>query len=57
MKIYYWSPYLTNIATINSVKRSAKSLIKYNKSKNISEVGILNSIGEWSLKKKNLFKS
>ena len=52
MKIYYWSPYLTNIATINSVKRSAKSLIKYNKSKNISEVGILNSIGEWSLKKK-----
>jgi glycosyltransferase involved in cell wall biosynthesis len=56
MKIYYWSPYLTNIATINSVRRSAKSLIKYGKSKNISEVGILNSIGEWSFKKKNFSK-
>ena len=53
MKIYYWCPFLTNIATINSVIRSARSLIKYGKSKNITEVSILNSSGEWDFQKKN----
>lgn len=52
MKIYYWCPYLTNIATIKSVLRSAKSILKYDKSKNRNEVSILNSSGEWDFKKK-----
>ena len=55
MKIYYWCPFLTNIATINSVIRSAKSLIKFHKTKKINEVSILNSCGEWDFKKKNIY--
>jgi len=57
MLIYYWCPYLTNIATIKSVIRSAKSLKKYIKLKQNekNEISILNTIGEWSFLKKNLF--
>ncbi len=51
MQIYYWSPFLTNIATINAVKRSAISLRKYFK-KNF-KVSIINSCGEWSFLKNN----
>ena len=57
MQIYYWCPYLTNIATIKSVIRSAKSLKKYIKL-NLSEkneITILNTSGEWSFLKKNSF--
>ena len=56
MKIYYWCPYLTNIATIKSVIKSAKSITKYSiikKEKN--EVTILNSCGEWDFLKNNLY--
>ena len=56
MKIYYWCPYLTNIATIKSVLRSAKSLSENNKTKKIKEVVILNSSGEWDFQKKNSSK-
>ena len=50
MQIYYWCPFLSNVATINSVKNSASALKKYseinlNKNKDIS---ILNSCGEWN---------
>ena len=45
MKIYYWSPFFTNIATIKAVIKSAESLIKF--SKNKVNVSLLNSIGEW----------
>jgi len=57
MQIYYWCPYLTNIATIKSVIRSAKSLKKYIKVKlgENNEITILNTCGEWSFFKKNLF--
>ena len=57
MQIYYWCPYLTNIATIKSVIRSAKSLKKYTKLNlgEINEITILNSSGEWNFLKKNLF--
>ena len=51
MQIYYWSRFLTNIATINAVKRSAISLRKYFK-KNF-KVSIINSCGEWSFLKNN----
>ena len=53
MNIYYWCPYLTNIATINAVKRSAISIKKYSK-KNFN-VSILNSSGEWLFFKNNNF--
>ena len=53
MQIYYWCPYLTNIATINAVKRSAISIKKY--SKRNPEVSIINSSGEWLFFKNNDF--
>ena len=56
MKIYYWCPFLTNIATIKSVLRSAKSILKNDKIKNIYEVTVLNSSGEWDFQKKKSFK-
>ena len=47
MLIHYWCPYLTNIATISSVKRSATFLNKF-KNKDKLQVEIINSYGEWS---------
>ena len=46
MKIFYWSPFFSKIATISAVLNSAKSLIKY-RNKNDYEVSIINAIGEW----------
>ena len=54
MHINYWCPYLTNIATIKSVIRSAKSIQKYSKKTSKEEVIILNSCGEWNFLKNNL---
>jgi glycosyltransferase involved in cell wall biosynthesis len=51
-KIFYWSPYLSNVATIRNVVNSAYSLIKYDK---ISyRAYILDVFGEWDTKKKEL---
>jgi len=51
-KIFYWSPYLSNVATIKNVLNSAMSIKKYNKrSLNIS---IIDVIGEWSKFKKEI---
>lgn len=47
MKIFYWSPFLSNIATINAVIKSVQSIIKYNKSK-IFKPYLIDSLGEWS---------
>ena len=52
MLIYYWCPYLTKIATIASVKRSAIYLKKFDK-KNQIKVKIINSCGEWANFKRN----
>ena len=53
-KIFYWSPYLSNVATIRNVVNSAYSLIKYDK---ISfRAYILDVFGEWNTKKKELFE-
>ena len=46
MKIFYWSPFFTNIATIKAVIRSAESLVKFYKKQKI-DVSLINSIGEW----------
>jgi len=55
MKIYYWCPFLTNIATIKSVIKSAKSINKYNEfNKEKNEATILNSCGEWDFLKNNI---
>ena len=43
--IYYWSPFIGNIATIKSVINSAHSLVKYSNSKFVPT--IINSSGEW----------
>ena len=51
-KIFYWSPYLSNVATIGNVLNSAYSLSKYGKSN--FNINILDVLGEWTGKKKNL---
>ena len=55
MKIYYWSPFFTNIATIKAVIRSAESLVKFYKKKKI-DVSLINSIGEWDKFEKQINK-
>jgi len=45
MKIYYWAPFLSNIATVSSVIKSIESIKSYNK-QNI-EISIIDSVGEW----------
>ena len=47
MKIFYWSPFFSNIATVKAVINSAKSLIKYAKKNEKYDVNIINAIGEW----------
>ena len=48
MKIYYWSPFFTNIATIKAVINSAKGLIKFSKKNRKYDTCIINAIGEWN---------
>ena len=56
MKIFYWSPFFTKVATISAVLNSAESLMRYKK-KNDYEVTIINAIGEWNDYKKEIDKS
>ena len=52
-KIFYWSPYLTNVATIKAVINSIKSMKKYSKD---YEPILINSCGEFDEYKADLFK-
>ncbi len=52
MKVFYWSPYLSHVATITAVLNSTLALKKYSK-KNI-DISIINSSGEWNFYKKEL---
>ena len=52
-KIFYWSPYLTNVATIKAVINSIESIKKYSKD---YEPILINSCGEFDSYKKNLTK-
>jgi hypothetical protein len=52
-KIFYWSPYLTNVATIKAVINSIKSIKKYSKD---YEPILINSCGEFNKYKKDLAK-
>ena len=48
MKIFYWSPFISKVATVSSVIRSAESILKYSKSKDNINVAIIDAIGEWT---------
>ena len=51
IKIFYWAPFLSKIATVSSVTRSIESIKKYNK-KDL-DVSLIDSVGEWnSIKEK-----
>ncbi len=49
MKLFYWSPFLSNIATIDAVINSINSLKKYDKNKKYI-TSIIDSSGEWQEK-------
>lgn len=50
MKIFYWSPFLSNIATVDSVINSINAIKHYDEKKKINPI-IIDSVGEWSQKK------
>ena len=52
--VYYWSPFLTHVATISAVIESAKSLKKYSKK---HEPVIIDACGEFESYKKTLIKN
>ena len=52
--VYYWSPFLTHVATISAVIESAKSLKKYSKK---YEPVIIDACGEFDSYKKTLIKN
>ncbi|MDA8997127.1 glycosyltransferase [bacterium] len=54
-KIFYWSPYLSNVATIRNVINSALSLKKYNY--NSYDVSLLDTMGEWKLYKEEIIQN
>ena len=53
MKIFYWSPFLSNIATIDSVINSVKSIKKFDQKKEIFPY-IIDATGEWNEKSRKL---
>ena len=52
MKIFYWSPFISKVATVSSVIRSAESILKYSKKENNINLAIIDAIGEWENYKK-----
>ena len=54
MKIFYWSPFISKVATISSVIRSAESIIKYSRMKKNIDVAIVDAIGEWGNYKESI---
>ena len=51
-KIYYWSPFISKVATVDAVINSAIALKKYNKKR--YEVSIINVFGEFEHYKKKI---
>tara|TARA_B100000787_G_scaffold168410_1_gene157112 strand:- start:3841 stop:4980 length:1140 start_codon:yes stop_codon:yes gene_type:complete len=45
MKIYYWSPFLSKIATVSSVIKSIEAIKNYSK-ENV-DLSIIDAVGEW----------
>ena len=54
MKIFYWSPFISKVATVSSVIRSAESIIKYCDTKKKIDVSIIDAIGEWDNYRNNI---
>ncbi len=52
MKIFYWSPFISKVATVSSVVRSAESIVKYSKKENNVNLAIIDAVGEWKNYKK-----
>ena len=52
MKIFYWSPFISKVATVSTVIRSAESILKYSKKENNVNIAIIDAIGEWKNYKK-----
>ena len=52
MKLYYWSPFISNVATEKAVINSIKSVMRFSKKK--LNPYLLDIIGEWDLSKKKL---
>ena len=48
MKIYYWSPFISKVATVSSVIKSAESILKYSKKNSNINVAIVDAVGEWN---------
>ena len=46
-KVFYWCPFISKVATIKAVIRSAQSLKKYS-NKSCMEPTIINVAGEWN---------
>ncbi len=51
MKIFYWSPFISKVATVSSVIKSAESITRYSKKNNV-KVAIIDAVGEWTNYKK-----
>ncbi len=54
MNFYYWSPFLSNVATVKAVLNSAISIKKFSKQINPN---IINVIGEWTSFEKQIKKN
>ena len=54
MKIFYWSPFISEVATVSSVIKSAESILKYSKEKKNLNIAIIDAIGEWKNYKKKI---
>ena len=52
--IYYWSPFISNVATVNAVLGSIKTLKTYSNQKYVPH--IINAAGEWNKYNKEYYK-
>ena len=53
-KIYYWSPFISSVATVQAVIRSAESFNLYSKKEYTPH--IINVAGEWNSHRIDLYK-
>jgi hypothetical protein len=54
MKVFYWSPHLSKVATVKAVLNSAESLKNFSRGK--INVLLINATGEWDSEKKILLE-
>ena len=55
MKIFYWSPHISHVATVTAVINSIKSVKRYSSDK--IQCKLIDSIGEWNDQEQELKKS